>query len=234
MYPLASAQELVDKLVNVKRDVVLYVVKDTTGYLTIRNSSIVNKTLHQFISRQPHVGTEIKGTSAPVQERMKAALATLAEFTGDKSYTNNEQISSLSFSCDTPEVLKTKLELRQTFAKGAKGAFSPLRADGRPMRKYSEGRRDHWFHSEENGLSVADPTRMPATRRRPQEAHHADSHKTTISSTDPSSPETAKDARSLRKTNALSNPAVDKTIIKGSMARVAATTSVLPLSRIVM
>jgi hypothetical protein len=115
---------------------------------------------------------------------MKAALATLIEFTGEKSHISREQISSLSFSCVTPEVLKNQIESRQLYAKGAADAFSPLKPNGRPIRyvapvlfflcvrvrscacllapsadiydsKYSEGRRDHWFHSEENGLSVA-------------------------------------------------------------------------------
>lgn len=65
---------------------------------------------------------------------MKNALAVLSELTGDNSFMTREPVSSLSFSCVTPEVQRSQIETRERYAMGARDAFSPLAGNGRPIR----------------------------------------------------------------------------------------------------
>lgn len=179
-----------------------------------------------------------------------------------------EQVSSLSFSCVTPEVRRSQVETRERYALGARDAFSPLSGNGRPIRfvfhllkfvvvrlrdalfdrKYSQAKKDHWFHSESNGLSYAG--KSPGLRARllsidPQRSLDPSSvgygsHRSSPSTDtfhpdvqmriplEPISLDVAKDAR-VRRTNVNSNSTVDKTVIRGTMAKVATSNGGLHL-----
>ncbi|KAF9779544.1 alpha/beta-hydrolase [Thelephora terrestris] len=156
IYPLENAQSLVENLKSLGKDARLFVVKDSAGYLAVMNPSIVNQTLLKFLNRLPRVRSDIKPPSISVPQRMRQALGTLAELTGDPTLAEKDSMCSLSFSCVSPEICKIQVKSRESYAKDAAFAFSPLQANGRPIRKYSEGRKDHWFVSESNGLSYAE------------------------------------------------------------------------------
>ncbi|KAF9649317.1 alpha/beta-hydrolase [Thelephora ganbajun] len=164
IYPLEHAQALADNFKSAGKDARLFVVKGIAGYLTIMNPSIVNQTLLKFLGRLPRVRSDIKPPSVPVAQRMREALDTLAELTGDPSFSEKDAMCSLNFSCVSPEICKIQVKSRESYAKDAAQAFSPLQPNGRPIRKYSEGRKDHWFVSESNGLSYAGKFLLPTLR----------------------------------------------------------------------
>lgn len=106
---------------------------------------------------------------------MKVALKKLAEFMDDPSLASRNPLSSMSFSCLPPDVVKSQTDSLVFHGRGQKTAFSPLGSDGRPLRKYapqtaltpllflirshnrrfSDRKREHWFHGEKDGLSYA-------------------------------------------------------------------------------
>ena len=98
------------------------------------NPSIVNQTLSKFLARLPRVRSDIKPPSVSIPQRMREALDTLAVLTGDPSYSGKDGMCSLSFSCVTPEVCKIQAKSRESYAKDAINAFSPLQPNGRPIR----------------------------------------------------------------------------------------------------
>jgi DNA-nicking Smr family endonuclease len=67
---------------------------------------------------------------------MTSALERLAEFSGDATIADRDPHSPLSFSLITPEEEKETLERIYTYARGQRDAFSPLRPDGWPIRRY--------------------------------------------------------------------------------------------------
>ena len=107
---------------------------DTAGYLTVMNPSIVNQTLVKFLNRLPRTRSDITPPSISVSQRMRQALDTLAELTGDHSHSEKDPMSSLSFSCVSPEICKIQVKSRESYARDAVNAFSPLLANGRPIR----------------------------------------------------------------------------------------------------
>lgn len=107
---------------------------DSAGYLTVMNPSIVNQTLYKFLNRLPRVRTEIKPPSVSVPQRMRQALDTLAELTGDLLFSEKDAMCSLSFSCVSPEICRIQVKSRESYAKDAAFAFSPLQSNGRPIR----------------------------------------------------------------------------------------------------
>ena len=107
---------------------------DSAGYLTVMNPSIVNQTLVKFLTRLPRARSDIKPPSVPVPQRMREALDTLAELTGDASFTGKDAMCPLNFSCVSPEICKIQVKSRETYAKDAVYAFSPLQSNGRPIR----------------------------------------------------------------------------------------------------
>lgn len=98
------------------------------------NPSIVNQTLSKFLARLPRVRSDIRPPSVPVPQRMREALDTLAELTGDSSFSGKDAMCSLNFSCVSPEVCKVQVKSRESYAKDATEAFSPLQSNGRPIR----------------------------------------------------------------------------------------------------
>ena len=107
---------------------------DSAGYLTVMNPSIVNQTLVKFLTRLPRARSDIKPPSVPVPQRMREALNTLADLTGDFSFSGKDPMCSLNFSCVSPEICKIQVKSRETYAKDAVYAFSPLQTNGRPIR----------------------------------------------------------------------------------------------------
>ena len=98
------------------------------------NPSIVNQTLVKFLTRLPRTRSDIKLPSVPVPQRMREALDTLAELTGDPSFSDKDAMCPLNFSCVSPELCKIQVKSRETYAKDAVYAFSPLQPNGRPIR----------------------------------------------------------------------------------------------------
>lgn len=158
IYPLEYAHCLVDNLKSLGKEARLFVVKgkfqtiekprsradsncltqnpfiDSAGYLTVMNPSIVNQTLLKFLNRLPRVRSDIKPPSVSVPQRMRQALNTLAELTGDPSLAEKDSMCSLSFSCVSPEICRIQVKSRESYAKNAALAFSPLQPNGRPIR----------------------------------------------------------------------------------------------------
>ena len=107
---------------------------DSAGYLTVMNPSIVNQTLLKFLARLPRARSDITPPPVSVSQRMREALDTLADLTGDSSFSGKDGMCSLNFSCVSPEICKTQVKTRESYAKDAARAFSPLRSNGRPIR----------------------------------------------------------------------------------------------------
>jgi hypothetical protein len=99
------------------------------------SASIVNQVFVKFLSRLPHVASDLVRPAIPVAERMKTALSKLAGIAGDPAIGCRDPDSPLSFSCVTPEVRKNQLESLKFYAKDLDKAFSPLDAYGRPQRR---------------------------------------------------------------------------------------------------
>lgn len=98
------------------------------------NPSIVNQTLFKFLNRLATVRSDITPPSVPVAQRMRQALDTLAELTGDLSFSEKDAMCPLNFSCVSPEICKIQVKSRESYAKDAAEAFSPLQSNGRPIR----------------------------------------------------------------------------------------------------
>ena len=98
------------------------------------NPSIVNQTLLKFLTRLPGTRSDINPPSVPIPQRMREALDTLAELTGDPSFSGKDGMCPLNFSCVSPEVCKIQVKSRESYAKGSLHAFTPLQSNGRPIR----------------------------------------------------------------------------------------------------
>lgn len=95
----------------------------------------MNQVLNKFLTRQPHARSDLHEPEIPLPERMRAALAQLAEWEDDPALADQDPLSPLSFSCVTDEVRKSQDELYAIYQEGMHIAFSPLAPDGRPLRK---------------------------------------------------------------------------------------------------
>ncbi|CDO74127.1 hypothetical protein BN946_scf185043.g177 [Trametes cinnabarina] len=165
-HPMEYAHQLRQALVNVPNGAQLFNVKATHGYLSILSSSIVNQVLNKFLTRQPPARSDLNPPAIPLAERMKMALAQLAEWQDDPSIAEQDPLSPLSFSCVTEEVRKSQDELYTIYAEGTEKAFSPLAPDGRPLRKFSERKAEHWLDSSADGFSYSS-TPVPPPSLRP-------------------------------------------------------------------
>ena len=122
-------------------------LKDSAGYLTVMNPSIVNQTLLKFLTRLPRVRSDIRPPSVPIPQRMREALNTLAELTGDSSFSGKDGMCPLNFSCVSPEVCKIQSKSRELYAKDSIHAFSPLQSNGRPIRCVETSLTMIWIRS---------------------------------------------------------------------------------------
>jgi hypothetical protein len=66
---------------------------------------------------------------------MTSALLKLSDLNGDPAIAERDPLSSMSFSCLPPDVVKSQLETITFFGIDQWKAFSPLGPDGRPLRK---------------------------------------------------------------------------------------------------
>ncbi|KAI9063425.1 alpha/beta-hydrolase, partial [Trametes sanguinea] len=146
-HPIEYAHQLRQALVNVPGGAQMFNVKAAHGYLSILSSSIVNQVLNKFLTRQPPARSDLDPPAIPLADRMRMALAQLAEWQDDPSIADQDPLSPLSFSCVTEEVRKSQDEIYSIYAEGTETAFSPLAPDGRPLRKYSERKAEHWLDS---------------------------------------------------------------------------------------
>jgi hypothetical protein len=67
---------------------------------------------------------------------MAQALVQLSEIVGDRTIATRDPMSSLSFSCTAPDVVKSQDESLRQFRKGEHTAFVPLTRQKRPIRRY--------------------------------------------------------------------------------------------------
>ncbi|KAI0307025.1 hypothetical protein B0F90DRAFT_1807732 [Multifurca ochricompacta] len=81
------------------------------------------------------------------------ASCTRSKLADDPSIAQRDPLSPMSFSRISVAVQQLQVENYMAAAKGAKKAFSPLGSDGRPMRKYSERKHDHWFQGDRSWMS---------------------------------------------------------------------------------
>ncbi|KAG6918241.1 hypothetical protein DXG01_015834 [Tephrocybe rancida] len=215
--PRKFAEALASKLVNSAGGAFPFTIKGARGSVSIipQNASILHKVFTDFIGRLPHTESKLAPPETDQSKRMKTALVTLAEMIGDPTIASRDPTSSLSFCCLSQAVVDKQTEALKQYRKGIFTAFSPLGPDGRPARKYSDRRTEHWFTSE-NGLSIAGNTFLPVEYPRESEKK-------------PLSPQERTTDPRLRRANYNSN-AVEKQVIKGSMARV--VTSAAPSSQL--
>jgi hypothetical protein len=73
----------------------------------------------------------------PLEERMAFALERLADIAGNVTIAERNPRCPLSFSLTSPDVEEKNLERIYSYANGQRGALSPLRPDGWPIRRYA-------------------------------------------------------------------------------------------------
>ncbi|KAG1780413.1 hypothetical protein EV702DRAFT_964801 [Suillus placidus] len=118
------------------------------------SASIVNQVFSKFLAQQPRTRSDLLPPKLSIRERSKVALSKLAEFVGIPSIAQRDPCSPLSFSCVKTDVAKSQLENLMFYAKDLKKAYCPLGRDGRPLRKYSERKKEaHWFQGDKHGNS---------------------------------------------------------------------------------
>ncbi|KZT13104.1 alpha/beta-hydrolase [Laetiporus sulphureus 93-53] len=231
-HPLEYAERVANSLVNVPGGCTVFSVKGkaSQGYLSIISASIVNQVFNKFLARQPPARSDSKRPSIPLAERMKAGLAKLAQLRNEPTFVDRDPLSPLSFSCVSPEVCKSQEETRATYQKEERTAFSPLGLDGRPLRKFSE-RKDHWLDSGSDGYSYSSAQLYKEKKRQQKPSRRRDDNDVGIML--PPSEPVSEEQQVSRLRRATINPsAVDKQVIKGSMAKVVATGGNMPLPRL--
>jgi hypothetical protein len=127
-------------------------------------------------------------------------------------------------------VAKNQLESLKTYGKDQHKAFSPLGPNGRPIRKFSERKEDHWFYGELDGLSYAGPIsssgQRASAKRRKRQSQRKDTAYLVSPTTETISVEAVLDSSLQRAT--FNHYSVEKEVIKGSMAKVVGSATVHP------
>ena len=116
-----------------------YYLLGACGYLNIvpGTANIVNQVFIKFLSRLQHTKSEFVAPSiSSIHDRMAQALVQLSEIVGDRTIATKDPMSSLSFSCTAPDVVKSQDESLRQFRKGEHTAFVPLTRQKRPIRRY--------------------------------------------------------------------------------------------------
>ncbi|KAG0698846.1 Alpha/Beta hydrolase protein, partial [Suillus ampliporus] len=223
--PLKYAEKLKQHLINAKDATRLTTFAGAKACLNIHpgSASIVNQVFSKFLAQQPRTRSDLLPARMSIRDRSEIALSKLAEYVGDPSIAHRDPRSSLSFSCVKPDVAKSQMENLLFYAKDLDAAYCPLGRDGRPMRKYSERKKEaHWFQGDRHGNSYI-------------AAHNFKGYKlsNSKSSNSPERPvagslttnkdslvtdEVAQDGRMRRTTYNASS--VDKHVIKGTMQKV--------------
>ncbi|TFK29269.1 alpha/beta-hydrolase [Coprinopsis marcescibilis] len=157
--PQKYAETLSKHLKNAGNEPILYPVKGAGSFLSIipGSASIANQVLVKFLSRLPLSRSDIVPPKRSIYERMKIALDRLAYLVPGKDVNRDlDPTSPLSYSCLSDEVVKLQMDILDRANRGRLSAFNPLGPDGRPLRKLSDSRVDHWFQSGKDGLSVSE------------------------------------------------------------------------------
>ncbi|KAF9042566.1 alpha/beta-hydrolase [Hymenopellis radicata] len=160
--PIKYAEELRSRLSNVPGDgAVLYTLKGAAGSLSTfqGNASIVVQVFTKFLKQQPLVPS-VPLPDVDIHERMAEALQRLGDYydAKDWTYSSRDPMSSLSFCVLPQEVFLKQDQQLKAYGKDLASAFSALRPNGRPIRKFSERKDEHWFSSGKDGISYAGAT----------------------------------------------------------------------------
>lgn len=205
------SETLAAQLTNAKDGAVIYTVRGAGAFLSIipGSASIVNQTLTKFLSRVPRSRSDIVPPETSILDRMTQALDRQAKLIGKKNPSISlDPLSSLSFSCVSKQIADAQSDMIAEYTVDRLNAFNPLGPDGRPLRKMSLNRDDHWFEISKGGISVADTTKFL-----PNESSNTkkELEKTTRAGDAP---------QQLIKPSSLTSAAMEKYIIKGPMAKV--------------
>ncbi|KAF9076617.1 Alpha/Beta hydrolase protein [Rhodocollybia butyracea] len=214
--PIKYAERLVADLVNVDGGAILYTVKGGGGALNIvpGTASITNQVFSKFVSRLPHHRSDLIPSSTSKEERMALALSKLGQLTNDSSIASRDPASPMSFSCLTPESVQGQNESLELYRKGEAAAFDPCGPDGRPIRRFSDTRKQHWFSGEKDGISYAGSSLSKNGKQDVEPYERA----LPLPQSEPITGDVAQQGRLRRAT--ISPSSVDKHVIKGSMAKV--------------
>lgn len=224
--PQKYADKLASELSHAEGGAFVYSVKGGSSHLSIvpGHASIANQVLSKFLSRLPRVRSDLVPPKTSIQERMSSALAKLAELMDDPTIASRDPTSSLSFCCLDPDVIKSQTESILAYRKGEQEAFSPLGPNGRPIRNYHDRKQEHWFSSERDGLSYAGSSHHAKHSKRELEYTPQKELPIPTQTSEPIPLEAAQHGRVRRATV---SPTVEKYVIKGSMAKVATSTSTI-------
>ncbi|KAG7096602.1 hypothetical protein E1B28_004019 [Marasmius oreades] len=225
--PQKYAERLQSELSNAEQ-AYLYSVKGGAGSLNVTSgtASITNQVYCKFLARLPRCRSDIAKPLQSTEERMTAALEKLAQMTGDSSIASRMPTCSLSFSCLPHEVVKGQGESLDLYKKGESEAFVPTGPDGRPYRKYSEKKDEHWFHGEKDGLSYAGRTFFKQAK--PDTGSHERPNQTSETAANGDQSHHGRLRRSTIGPNAIS----DKPVLKGSMVKVVGSNSTTTFQRL--
>lgn len=237
--PLKYAEKLKQHLPNAQDGPRLYVVKGAKACLNIipGSASIVNQVFSKFLAQQRRTRSDLLPPNMTIRERSKVALSKLAEFVGIPSIAQRDPCSPLSFSCVKADVAKSQLENLMFYAKDLDKAYCPLGRDGRPLRKYSERKKEaHWFQGDKHGNSYIDTSELQAARNykgyKQSHSKTADSPERPVAGSLTANKESlvtdevAQDGRMRRTTYNASS--VDKHVIRGTMQKVVTQSGQLP------
>jgi len=158
IHPIQHAFNMVADLVNAKDGAKMYTIKGGQGYISVvpTTASVCNRVFLQFLSRLPEARSELRPPRDTLEEYISHGLENLAELAGDPSIAERDPLSPMSFSRISVAVQLLQVENYMAAAKEARKAFSPLGSDGRPMRKYSERKHDHWFQGDRSWMSYVE------------------------------------------------------------------------------
>ncbi|KIO03144.1 hypothetical protein M404DRAFT_27427 [Pisolithus tinctorius Marx 270] len=220
--PLKHAENLKKQLINAKGDIPLFTIKGAKACMSIMpgSASLVNQAFSKFLATLPKARTDLIPPKIPVSERTKMALRTLGDLIGDPSYAQRDPRSILSFSCVSSEVARSQLENLRFYARDIESAYCPLGRDGRPLRKYSERQKSHWFHGDHRGMSQIDSAALLVAQKnyKSQSPERPIAGQLTANGNDLVTEDIAQDGR-MRRTTFNTN-SVEKQVVKGSMTKV--------------
>lgn len=88
-------------------------------------ASTVNNVFHKFLKRLPHHRSELIPPESSIRDRMRMALANLAEIIGDPDMASLDPLCSLSFCCLGQDVIQGQSDLLKHYHKGQASALNP-------------------------------------------------------------------------------------------------------------
>ncbi|KAF5393619.1 hypothetical protein D9757_000406 [Collybiopsis confluens] len=245
--PTNYAEKLAADLVNAEGGAILYMVRGAylfpllecgAGLLNVvpGTASITNQVFSKFVSRLPKQRSDLGTSLVSREERMTAALARLAQLTGDSTIASRDPLCPMSFSCLASDVIQAQSDSIALYRKGECEAFNPCGPDGRAIRRlassvpaspspfsitfslqyltFSDTRKQHWFTGERDGISYAGSSFSKNVKQDAEPYERA----LPLPLGEPVTGDLAQQGRVRRAT--ISPSSVDKHVIKGSMAKV--------------